>query len=71
MYQFGFLKKHSHKSLPASFFKGRRAFLNAFDKQFPPLKRGMKGDVTAFPKTKALLKDENLDFQGCARTKQL
>jgi len=63
-YQFSFLKRHSPKSLPASLFKGRRAFLNAFDKRFrffPPVEwrqaystGGRKGDLTAFQMTKVL-----------------
>jgi hypothetical protein len=60
LYQFSFLKRHSPKSLPASLFKGRRAFLNAFDKIFrffPPwgvaaslLHRGEEGGFYGFSK---------------------
>jgi hypothetical protein len=45
-YQFSLLKRHSQKSLPASLFKGRRAFLKAFDKRFrffPLCKGGGRG----------------------------
>jgi len=64
LYQFSFLKRHSQKSLPASLFKGRRAFLNVFDKRFrffPPVEwrqaystGGRKGDLTDFQWTKVL-----------------
>jgi hypothetical protein len=63
-YQFSFLKRHSQKSLPASLFKGRRAFLNAFEKRFrffPPVEwrqaystGGRKGDLTDFQRAKGL-----------------
>jgi hypothetical protein len=63
------LKRHSQKSLPASLFKGRRAFLNAFDKRFrffPPVEwrqaystGGRKGDLTDFQRAKGLLIQAN------------
>jgi hypothetical protein len=53
LYQFSFLKWGLINPSRPPFFKGRRAFLNAFHKRFlffPLWKRGTKGDLTAFQK---------------------
>jgi hypothetical protein len=54
-YQFISLKIAPRNPSHPPFTKGRRAFLIAFDQRFrffPLWKRGMKGDLTAFQKTK-------------------
>jgi hypothetical protein len=64
LYQFNFLKWGLINPSRPPFFKGRRAFLKAFDKRFrffPPVEwrqaystGGRKGDLTAFQKAKVL-----------------
>jgi hypothetical protein len=74
------LKRPCQKSLPSSLFQREESF-GGFDGEFlplfPPLEKGMKGDLTAFQKAKLLsylkfqIKKMNHHFFSFAQSKAL